>query len=462
MKVLLVQPPYNDDIRKVLGATAFPVGLLYLSAYLEREGFSVDIVDCPAKGLDIEEVVKRASGYDAVGITVTTPAAPYAYEIARRVKEKGVFVFLGGPHPTFMDGEALRESHADAVVRGEGELTTADLLDHVDGWEDPDLSDVPGISYLDERGKLMRNDDRRPIEDLDSLPLPAYDKIDISLYAPDPDEPYAPVITSRGCPFQCAFCASSRLLGKEWRARSADHVVREIEYLVEEKGVERIEFVDDVFAITVSRVEEIGEKLRKEGIDVPWDCGTRANLMTPEMAKALQEYGCRYVYVGAESASDETLRKINKQITTGDVYACRKVAARYGLGVLFSFILGFPWEDRDDIKRTIRFAIDLKPDYAQFTVCTPYPGTPLYDLAEREGLIETKDWSKYTTLHPVMRTLYLSRKELKKLLRKAYVRFYLDDLRFLKIAEDAGFRIGKNVLRSTVSALFHYVRDWLL
>ncbi|AAM02108.1 B12-binding domain-containing radical SAM protein [Methanopyrus kandleri] len=455
MKVLLVQPPFEDDIARVLGVRGFPIGLVYLAAKLEKEGFSVDILDCPAEGVEMEDLRGRIRGYDAVGITATTPVAPSAYKVAKLAKDEGAFVFLGGPHPTFMDREALRESPADVVIRGEGESTTVEVLEAVDRWEESDLSNIPGITYR-EGSKIVRNPDRQEPEDLDSLPLPAYDKVDLDQYSADSVR-FVPVITSRGCPFRCLFCASSRIFGPKWRGKSPDRVVEEISYLVEELGVERLEFVDDVFTAHKRRVREICEKMREEGIDVPWDCGARADTLTPELARTIREHGCRTVYVGAESASNETLKRINKGITVQDVIACRKVAKRHGLRILLSFILGFPWEDREDVFRTIKFARRLEPDYVQFTVCTPYPGTPLYDLAKERGLIEVHDWSKYTTVDPVMRTEHLSTRELGRLLQRAYLSFYLNPRYLLNALREGKLFLFKRIVKSGIRAVLSYL-----
>ncbi|WP_456482501.1 B12-binding domain-containing radical SAM protein [Methanopyrus sp.] len=457
MKVLLVQPPFQDDLARVLGVYSFPLGLVYLAAKLEEEGFTVDVLDCPTEGVGMEDLKGMIKGYDAVGVTVTTPTAPSGYEVARLAKDEGAFVFLGGPHPTFMDREALRESPADVVIRGEGESTTTEVLEAVDRWEEPDLSDVRGITYRD-GSEIVRNPDRKEPEDLDSLPLPAYDKVDLDRYSVG-DVRFTPVITSRGCPFRCIFCASSRMFGPKWRGKSPDRVVEELSYLVDELGVERLEFVDDVFTIHERRVREICEKMREEGIDVPWDCGARADTLTPEVARTIREHGCRTVYVGAESASNETLKRINKGITVRDVVACRKVAKRYGLEILLSFVLGFPWEDREDVLRTIRFARRVDPDYVQFTVCTPYPGTPLFDLAEREGLIEVRDWSKYTTVDPVMRTEHLGTEELRRLLRRAYLSFYLRPSYLMGALRDGKLMLFKRVITAGVRALLSFLRE---
>jgi radical SAM superfamily enzyme YgiQ (UPF0313 family) len=459
VKVLLVQPPFEDDIARVLGVSSFPLGLVHLAAKLEEEGFHVDILDCPAEGVGMEDLPGVLKKYDAIGITATTPVAPSAYRVARLAKGLGKFVFLGGPHPTFMDREALREGRADVVIRGEGETTTTQVLEEVDGWGEPDFSDIEGVTYRD-GSRIVRNPDRRKPEDLDRLPIPAYDKVNLNNYAADGVR-FVPVITSRGCPFRCIFCASSRIFGPRWRGKSPELVVEELRYLVEELKVDRIEFVDDVFTVYKRRLKEICEGMREEGIDVPWDCGARADLLTPEVAKILRDHGCTAVYVGAESASDETLKKINKGITVRDIIGCRKVAKRYGLEILLSFILGFPWEDREDVLRTIKFARRVRPDYVQFTVCTPYPGTPLYDMAEEKGLIEVRDWSKYTTLDPVMRTEHLSREELGRLLQRAYISYYLNPRYLLDALREGKLFLFKKIITSGARAVITYLRRLL-
>ncbi len=441
----MVNPPATDYVAEVLGVRTFPVGLVHLAAYLREEGFDVEILDCPAEGIGPGELRSAVKGFDAVGFTATTPAAPSAYRAAREIRDLVDVVFLGGPHPTFMDREAVSESGADFVVRGEGEVTTTEALEAFDTWGEPDLSDVKGITYRAD-GTVVRNPDRPPVEDLDSLPLPAYDLVDIDAYAVD-GKRFVPVVTSRGCPFGCAFCASSRIFGRRWRGRSPERVVQEVSLLVEEYGVERIEIVDDVFTLNKKRALRVCEGLREEGVDVPWDCSSRADTVDRELAGALAKGGCETVYVGAESGDDETLKRIGKGITTSDVLSCVRKLKEAGLRVVASFIIGFPWEGRKDVLRTVKFAKKCGVDYAQFTVLTPYPGTPMFEEMKERGLIETYDWSKYTTVDPVIRTEHLTSKDLSILIKYAYLSFYADPRFILKRLSEGDLFIVKKILK---------------
>jgi len=451
----LVNPPATDYVAEVLGVRTFPVGLVHLAAYLREKGFDVRILDCPAEGIGPGELRSAVKGYDAVGFTATTPAAPSAYRAAREVRDVVDVVFLGGPHPTFMDEEAVRESGADFVVRGEGEITTVEALEAFDTWGEPDLSDVRGITYPVD-GKVVRNPDRPPIENLDSLPLPAYDLIDIDAYAVD-GKRFVPVVTSRGCPFGCAFCASSRMFGRRWRGRSPARVVEEIVMLVEEFSVRRVEIVDDVFTLNRKRAREVCKGLREEGVDVPWDCSSRADTVDPDLAKELSRSGCETVYIGAESGDDETLERIGKGITTSDVVSCVKTLKNAGLRVVASFIIGFPWEDRKDVRRTVKFAKRCGADYAQFTILTPYPGTPMFEELKREGLIETFDWSKYTTVDPVIRTKHLTSKDLSLLIKYAYLSFYADPRFLIKRLSEGDVFLIKKILKEAPKTLLRAV-----
>lgn len=275
-----------------------------------------------------------------------------------------------------------------------------------------------GSSYL-------RNPDSSYIANLDDLPFPAYDILNLPRYFPK-GKRISPMITSRGCPYQCTFCSSSRITGKRWRGRSPENVIEEIQLLHDRYNVRDVTFLDDLFTFDTRRVEHFCERMIQEGDGIGWTCSSRADIMArhPEMTSWLKNAGCHTLYIGAESGSQRILNRIKKGIKLSQVISAVKSAKQAGLEVVLSFILGIPGETREEVLSTIDFACKLDPDLAQFTICTPYPGTPMYDEAMENRWLSIADWTKFTVLEPIMNLPGLSRQWIKQQLRRAYYRFY--------------------------------------
>jgi anaerobic magnesium-protoporphyrin IX monomethyl ester cyclase len=233
------------------------------------------------------------------------------------------------------------------------------------------------------------------------------------------------MITSRGCPYQCSFCSSSNLFGKKWRFRSPEHVVGEMEYLRDRFGCSEVEIVDDTFTVSPGRVESICELLIQRNLGVLWSASSRIGMLTSELARKLKRAGCTTLYLGFESASQDVLDSLCKNIKLEDAWQTMEVVRKAGLRAIGSFILGCPADTVETIKKTIRFSRALSLRYAQFTLLTPYPGTPFYEEAVSRGLIAERDWSKYTIVDPVVRHPTISARKLKRLMGWAYLRFYL-------------------------------------
>jgi anaerobic magnesium-protoporphyrin IX monomethyl ester cyclase len=389
---------------------------------------------------------------EVVGISgQTTPSIYDVYQTAKVVKNinPATLVVVGGAHVTFQDEQVLRECpEIDVVVRGEGEVTMYVLLERIRNQQPYDR--VQGTT-IRAGNAIIRNPDRPYVVNLDDLPFPAYDTLNLPWYFPK-GKRIAPMITSRGCPYQCTFCSSSRITGKRWRGRSPMNVMQEVTLLRDRYGVQDITFIDDLFTFDYRRVEEICSSMTQEADDIGWTCSSRADIMArhPEMTDWLKAAGCHTLYMGAESGSQRILNRIKKGIRLSQVISAVKRAKKVGLEVVLSFILGIPGETREDIQSTIDFACKLDPDLAQFTICTPYPGTPMYDEAKEKRWLSVSDWSKFTVLEPIMDLPGLSRDWIKKQLRRAYYRFYTRPSFIWKQIKMKNLDIFKVALRSTV------------
>jgi radical SAM superfamily enzyme YgiQ (UPF0313 family) len=451
MNITLINPASkNVETSSLLGITAPPLGLAYLASTLEKDGHSVKIIDALALGTSlssIEHEVKKDKP-SIVGVTSTTPTirdALMTVEAVKRACPNAVTV-IGGPHVTFLPLETLKKcSQLDIVCVGEGENTIHELAQAVE--DKAALSNVRGIVYRS--GNHIAEAPPQPlINDLDSLPFPARHLLPMSRYTVlGKKATIGHVITSRGCPFNCIFCASSLLFGRKFRARSPRNVIDEIEQVVSDYSPDTLEFTDDLFTLDHKRVEAICDEMKTRGLDVPWACSSRVDTISRELLHKMKEAGCTFIYFGVESGSQRTLNQMRKGITIAKVEDAVKWAKKVGIETLASFIIGWPNETVDDIENTLTFARRLGTDYAQFSFATPYPGTELYNLAKKQKLLLTDNWSEYTAGRPIIYTGEYPAEELSKLLLHAYKSFYLSPKILLR-----------NLTKGRVSLLLHAVQ----
>lgn len=458
MRVLLAVPPGIEklELYKVLGLRAPPLGLAWIAAVLEQGGHTVRIVDSPTLGLDMASFMNEVKTWhpDAVGLTAMTPTIYKAYDAVKAVKEydADLPIIMGGPHSTFMYEESM-ERGVDVVVRGEGELTTLELINSIEknGLHPAALKKVEGIAFMDD-GKPVITRDRPIIRNLDDLPPPARHLLPMDRYTLF-GKPIRIIhaMASRGCPYGCSFCSTSYFWGRIIRYRSAKNVVDELEDAMAKYKTNVVAFTDDEFTLGKRFVNEFLREIDQRGLDISFSCGSRVDTIDKEMMLALQRHGCSALYFGVESGSQESINRIGKRITLDSAVKVFQWAREAKISHVGSFVVGFPWETVDDMKNTVKFAIRLKPTYAQFTVATPYPGTPLYAEAESEGLIEDRNWEHYTTLMAVMRGYKFTKEQAQKALQWAYIRYYAR----------LGFLLGE-VLHGRLSTIITAVRNALV
>jgi anaerobic magnesium-protoporphyrin IX monomethyl ester cyclase len=418
MKVLLINPSSRGTFR-VLGFLLPPLGLLYVAAALRARGHEVRVVD-----RSVDRNPPPFGEADVVGIHSDTTRIDRALALAKRARSAGARTVLGGPHPCFVPEEIFATGAVDAVVRGEGEASLPALLEAWETGEDP--ASIPGL-ILPRADGFVDTGERERIRDVDALPLPARDLVDLPAYARARmgNRPITPVHTSRGCPHRCRFCSSTRFDGARWRARSADSVLAELEHLSRDLGFKAVCFMDDNFTRSPARVHAVCDGILEKGLDLHWWCFSRVDTIVahPDMARHMAEAGARSIFIGVESASESQLRRFGKGIRPGMASEAVRILKANGFEVLASYILGAPEETRSDLRATIRRARELDTDTAQFTLLTPYPGTDLY--AQVRDRIRVTDWRKYDSLHAVFEHPRIPRPELQAWLGRAYLSFYL-------------------------------------
>jgi len=429
-KILLINPP------QVARYPQPALGLAMVAAALEKKGYHVRILDSPALGISENSLpsILHQEKPDVVGITAMTPTINSAVRIAKKIKETSgdIFVILGGAHATLLPEETLRSApEIDVIVRGEGEQTTPELAKVFD--ENPRrINQVLGITYR-EGDSVKSTPSRPPISDLDTLPFPAFHLLPMGKYRLHPPfgrrSPVMPITTSRGCPYRCIFC-SKAVFGKKYRSNSSAYVVDEIQFLKEKFGVKEIKFYDDVFTLDRKRVIAICIQLKEQGIDIPWSCETRVNLVDDELLRVMEDAGCYMIEYGVESGNQGILNNLKKDITLEKIIEAFKLTQEAGIETVAYFMLGSPHETPETIRETIEFAKRIDPDFVQYSITTPYPGTELYSLGVEDDRVPEK-WEEYTyanlesATNPGFETKTLTRGELMKWNKKAYISFYL-------------------------------------
>lgn len=437
MHIVLVAPPKEnivsttipEDINKERGFSP-PLGLLYIASYLKaNSAHTVTVIDSEIERLDYHALKLRLEGLkpDLVGIQVLTFTLIDALKTAAIVKElsKDIPVVFGGPHVTIFPAESLAHKDVDYIVRSEGEISFKELLDNMK--DSSRLSSVRGIGF--KRGSAMTvTEEPSFIRDLDSLPMPdrrltPYQKY-YSLLSKN--FPITTMMTSRGCPYNCIFCER---MGKTFRAKSPEKIIAEIEDCLS-LGIKEIFFHDDTFTVDKKRVFRICEMISERGLKFDWDARVRVDTVNAELLKAMKKAGCRRISFGVESGSSKVLKKLRKGITLGQVTAAFEYAQKSRIQTLADFMIGSPGETEDDVSKTMDLAKKLHPDYVQFSITTPYPGTDLYRDAISSGMVKSDVWKEFAVdpksdFKPPLWTEYFSREELLKMSDKAYKSFYL-------------------------------------
>ncbi len=417
--VVLIQPAFGAGEVRTLNISAPPIGLAYIGAFLRDHGHNVTIIDAEVEQLNNEQIAQQAEKADLAGITTTAPTYNSALVLANLIKQSNnnTTVVLGGPQATFLDEECLGKSAADAVVRGEGEHTMLDIAGSV---ESGGTCDFDGVTYRD-ADTIVKNPDRKLIADLDDIPFPARNLLPMEKYSPPKS---TGVISSRGCPFRCIFCASSKLYSKTFRSRSADNLYQEVAHLVAQ-GYENVTMLDDNFILNKERAFEFADLVEEHRLKFDWSCTGRVDSIDEDLLRRLSEVGCSGLFFGVESASNETLKLIKKGFTTDQVIDAFDLLKDYDYTTTASFMLGLPGDDRQKIVNTINLAKKIDPDFAMFSVTTPYPGTELYENIDHYDIeLTVNDWSQFTLAKPVVRTSALSTRDLQRWLVKAYASFY--------------------------------------
>lgn len=405
-KVLLVFPSYDPDpgaYEHPFTMSSPPLGLLYIAAMLQRQGCSVRVLHMGCESFWTREAsAKRIERFrpDLIGLSSLSSSFKNVVDIATVCKEKhpDTPLVLGGYFATYNHDRILSKYDCfDFVVRGEGEETASELVDELQKTK-PEFARVRGLSYR-ENGLVRINDERPLIEDLDSLPFPAYELVshyrfgDLGMTRISTRNVGA-IITTRGCYYRCRYCSCSAFAKYTVRSRSPQNVVEELLHSTERHGISEYWFVDDNFTYDKNRVIEICRLMREHGLDPEWHCEGRVNHCDERMFQEMVRAGCKTIFFGIESCVDRILKYYRKGFTFDVAQKAVKRARRAGLdNILGSFIIGAPIETVAEMWTTVRRAADLDIDFAFFNPLIIHQGTPLWEeLSAQERIDPENRW----------------------------------------------------------------------
>lgn len=449
MRVLFLNPPFMGEYGKFSreqrspavtksGTFYYPMWLCYAAGLLEDRGFEVKVIDAPAKRMGIDEVLNAAIDFKPA-LTVIDTSTPSIYndaEVGARIKDAaGSFLLLVGTHPSALPDETLNiDNRIDAVARREYEHTVLDLAIAIkSGLSGKDnLASIDGLSYKTVSG-IKHNKDREFSDNLDDLPFVSrvyrhhLDYRDY-FYAHS-KHPIITLITGRGCPHHCVYCLYPQTFnGHRLRYRSVKNVLDEVEYCLREfPDLKEIMFEDDTLTVNKNRATEFAEEILRRGLKFKWSANSRADVDLETM-KLLTRAGARLFCVGIESGEQEVLDAMKKKLTVERVERFFKDSKQAGILIHGCFLVGNPGETKETLNKTLKFALKLNPDTAQFFPIMVYPGTEAYNWARENDYLTTTDYREWLTpegLHNcVLSRPGLSNMELVEFCDRARVKFY--------------------------------------
>jgi anaerobic magnesium-protoporphyrin IX monomethyl ester cyclase len=453
MRVLLINPPYSAEERygkdlKNFGPLNEPLGLAYLASNLEKAGHEVLILDALALELSSDQICDyiKIANCDLIGITMLTPMYHRSIEVVNAVKNQFpiIPIVVGGPHPTILPEETLRENNAiDFVVVGEGEIILLNLVNALEKKQN--THNIEGIAYR-KKDTIVVNPPPSLISDLDDLPAPARHLLPMDIYQitrsrTKSNHAYT-VSVARGCPFNCAFCC--RIFGKKVRHHSVNRIIEEILSLIDNYNAKEINLEADTLTVNKKFISALCDALISSGISrqISWTCESRIDTVDEELLLKMKEAGCWQTSYGVETGSQRLLELIHKDISIQKIEETFAITKKAGISIRAFYMLGIPTETKKESLATIAFAKKLDANWSQFTLFTPFPGTELYNMVVNEGGIASHNWSDYKThggwtkgslaYVPKGRSI----DEMKSLQKKAYRVVYLRPKVILRFAKD--------------------------
>ncbi len=443
-KVALINPPRLDKKSNYTSAITIPLGICYLASYLKKNGVSVVMVDALGSGinnirkyddkfdyvgLEISDIIEIISDCDIIGISANfSVQQQLLLDIVKNIRNKfPEKTLVAGGNEATINYKLYLDNGVDYVVLGEGEETMLNLVKAIGNGEKP--LKVNGIAFY-HKGSLVVNE-KKYIENLDSLPFPARDMLSLDNYwklkkSHGPvTRKFTSIITSRGCPYNCSFCSSSLFWSRMWRKRSIENVMKEIEHCVNDLGITEFEFEDDNLTLDKERAKELFRSIIGRGLKISWTTpnGVRSDHVDEEMIELMKKSGCAHLTFAPESGSRRILKDVyNKSIDIDKIKHLVKKCGETGIRTACFFVVGTPVETESDRKETKRYLIELARlglDEVGIFPCVPYPGTEIrkiysmHDIKEELIIGDIPEW-------------YPNAKSVSKFIRELYMVFFIN------------------------------------
>lgn len=371
------------------------LGIGYLAAYARQKHTNLEfqVLDTRvATSKETDQFFKTP--FDLIGITVFSPVYFEVIQVFNRIKNVNgkTPICLGGPYVTTIMDKIFEKTPAEFAVYGEGEITFSELLVYIKGQRN--IKDIDGLMYKSGSEEIITNPPRKQIQNIDNLPLPAYDLFPVDRY------PLHRMVTSRGCPYSCAFCNSSSIWSGNWRKRSPSNIIKEIDHLIKNYGKKIFVFGDNSFNIDTVRVDEFCDLLIDKKIKILWSASIRADKITQPLANKMKQAGCYNVAIGIESANNYVLSKINKQTTIEEITEGIKIFKKAGIEVLGQFVIGSPHDTLETVQESIDYAKKSECDFVNFYSVLPFKGTPQWDYVSEKGRFFTDVIHDFHSINP--------------------------------------------------------------
>lgn len=429
MRVLLVKP-YNlsDHIQPSLG-----LGCL---AQAIRDKSEVRILDCIKENVNLNRFSSVIREYrpDVVGFQCYTFDLSFIKNASRIAKDldSSIITITGGPHPSALPNETLGYfgENMDFAFRGECERSLPILLDYLDG-KSVDFSSIPGLIWRD--NDAIRANECYFEEDLDNIAFPAWDLIHPENY-PESQHgafyrkfPIAPIMITRGCPYQCTFCAGKLVSGTRFRKRSIRNVLSEINLLYNDYGIREFDITDDNFTLDLNYAKSLLKELIALNLDISMATpnGVRLDALDEELLVLMKKSGFYLISLGIESGSNRILKLMKKNFTVEKIKEKVRFIRQYGFDIAGFFILGFPGETKEDILNTIKLSLELDLIRANYFTYLPFPGTESYNKLKESGELKQVDWNRFYFMNAAYTPPGMNRKQLKQMQRIAFYKFFL-------------------------------------
>ncbi|MBU1164136.1 B12-binding domain-containing radical SAM protein [Patescibacteria group bacterium] len=469
MKILLIRPKNTKafSLFAKAGGLTIPLGISYIAALLMKKGYQVKVLDNLLENLEFQEIEEYIRDYnpDIVGISATTVDIYQGFQIAKITKKinKNMLLVIGGHHVTTLPEETVKNENVDVVVVGEGEQTALELVEAVKNKKS--FKEIKGL-YYKENDQIVFTGQRELIENLDILPFPARELLEMGEYTLSATRKRVQgkagaVITSRGCPFNCNFCCK-KVFGRTMRYRSAENIVAEIELIMDKYDIKEISFIDDAFTINRKHVINVCNLLIEKKLNLSWVCHSRVDCLDDELLKIMKKAGCHSIAFGIESGDQKVLDSIGKQTTLEKAREVITLTKKYKISSLCGFMIGNLGETKETVMKTIKFARELDCTFANFAILVPLPGSKVFDIAKEKGLIDDKNYDRYTALSnqkPVLPLSELTSDELVFYQKLGYRKFYFRPKyifkKILKLKNPEDFKQGFRGLQAILKHQLH-------